>query len=138
LLKNGSFSASFTPTVRRAAFSVRTPLTHKAHSVALKRRWVTVLIFRFNRRTISTSSRNAILSAVLLVLNLRRMIRRQARHGARTPFGEFGISTRDWASLHGARNLFEVPFTTTIAKVLNLSGSMFEAQTARTTAFGIC
>jgi len=114
MLKNGSLSASFTPAVRRAALTVPTPLTHHAHSVALGRRWVAFLILRLNRRTITTSSRNSVTGAVLSVLNLRRMIRRQARHGARTPFGEFSVGARDWAGTTVARNLFKVPFTATI------------------------
>jgi hypothetical protein len=91
-----------------------------------------------NRRTISTSSRNSVTSAVLLVLNLRRMIRRQARHGARTPFSVRGVGARNWALTVVTRALFIVPLTATITKILNVSGSVLEAQTATAAAFGKC
>jgi hypothetical protein len=91
-----------------------------------------------NRRTVSTSSRNSVTSAVLLVLNLRRMIRRQARHWARTPFSVRGVGARNWAVAVVARALFIVPLTATVTKKLNLSGSVLETQTARTAALGKC
>jgi hypothetical protein len=91
-----------------------------------------------NRRAISTSSRNSVTSAVLLVLNLRRMIRRQARHWARTPFSVRGVGARNWAITVVARALFIVPLAATITKIFNLSGMVLEAQTARAAAFGKC
>jgi len=112
-----SHSSFFTPAIRRAAYTPVTPFTHNAHSVTLGRRWVAVFLLGFNRRTTSTSSRDTVMSAVLLVLKLRRVICRQARYWARTPFGEFCVGTRSWTIAIVARDLFKVPLTTTITKV---------------------
>jgi hypothetical protein len=134
-LKDGSLSTSFTPTIRRAALTVCTPITHNAHSVTLERSGVAFLLLGLNRRTISTSSRNSVTSAVLLILNLLR-IRRQARHRARTPFSVRGVGARNWAGTVVTRALFIVPLTATITKRQNVSGMVLEAQTAIAAAIG--
>jgi hypothetical protein len=131
LLSDGSITTAFTPTILRTAITPSAPIAHQTHLITDVGIWVTLFAVGDNRRTGISRTRDTIFSAILHDTIFRKMCGRETRVRTLRPGSEISVGTRNFTGTVIARDLFVIPFTSTVPIILNTSSVRLEAQTTR-------